>query len=106
MSENINEVRERLGYLAVIMGAQHAADLRALLADHARLKAVSQTLESALAGLTGFVATDVLESCNGSKCREPWCAGCCGEESAEQSAGKARIALETARSALAQAVQS
>lgn len=37
MSADINEVRERLGCLAVIAGAQHAADLRALLADHARL---------------------------------------------------------------------
>lgn len=98
---DINEVRERLAVIeseAATYG--DGDDLRALLDDHARLQAVSQQLEAALTGLTGFVVTGVVESCNGNKCREPWCAGCFGDEAAEQAASEARNALATARAAL------
>ena len=108
---DINEVREWLASISGVPGARVSAesdDIRALLADHERLPAVLHEGAAALAGLTGFVATDVVESCNGSKCREPWCAGCCGDEAAEQAVSEARSALAAARAAIdtAKAVQS
>lgn len=107
---DINEVRERLEEVAEDftergLAIPTANDIRALLADHARLQAVSQELAAALAGVAGFVATDVVESCNGSKCREPWCAGCFGEEAAEQAASEARTAVDAVYAAVSKAVQ-
>lgn len=71
--------------------------------SNARLIAAAPELLEALGELTKFVATEVLESCNGSKCRERWCAGCCGEEAAEQAANEASRALASARAAIAKA---
>ena len=48
-----------------------------------------ERLEAALRGVLPYVATEVLESCNGNKCREPWCAGCNGDETAKDAAEQA-----------------
>lgn len=69
----------------------------------ARLIAAAPELLEALNKLTSFVVTDVVESCNGNKCREPWCAGCFGEEVAEQTIREAQEALDAARAAIAKA---
>lgn len=68
-----------------------------------RLIAAAPELLEALNKLTSFVVTDVVESCNGNKCREPWCAGCFGEEVAEQTIREAQEALDAARAAIAKA---
>ena len=68
---------------------------------NARLIAAAPDLLDALTKVTSFVVTDVAESCNGNKCREPWCAGCFGEEVAEQTVREAREALDAARAAIA-----
>ena len=65
-------------------------------------EAIAELLE-AMSKLTSFVVTEVVESCNGNKCREPWCAGCFGEEVAEQTVREAREALDAARAAIAKA---
>ena len=70
---------------------------------NARLIAAAPELLEALTKLTSFVVTDVVDSCNGNKCREPWCAGCFGEEVAEQTVREAREALDAARAAIAKA---
>ena len=108
MSTDINEVRERLehdaeGFFETGIAVPTVADLRALLADHAKLQAISGELMKALTRLTEFVATDVAESCNGGKCRQPWCAGCCGDEAAEQAMSEARNALVRARAVITEA---
>lgn len=71
--------------------------------NDARLIAAAPELLEALNKLTSFVVTDVVESCNGNKCREPWCAGCFGEEVAEQTIREAQEALDAARAAIAKA---
>lgn len=63
-------------------------------------EAIAELLE-AMSKLTSFVVTEVVESCNGNKCRESWCAGCFGEDVAEQAVREAREALDAARAALA-----
>lgn len=63
-------------------------------------EAVAELL-AAMNKLTSFVVTEVVESCNGNKCREPWCAGCFGEDVGEQAVREAREALDAARAALA-----
>lgn len=62
-------------------------------------EAIAELL-AAMNKLTSFVVTEVVESCNGNKCREPWCAGCFGEDVAEQAVREAREALDAARAAL------
>ena len=108
MNTDINEVRERLERgLSISAGWRTirclSGDIRTLLADHAKLQAISGELTKALTRLTEFVATDVVESCNGSKCRQPWCAGCCGDEAAEQAMSEARNALVMARAVITEA---
>lgn len=76
---------------------EHAEESEA----NARLIAAAPDLLDALTKVTSFVVTDVAESCNGNKCREPWCAGCFGEEVAEQTVREAREALDAARAAIA-----
>lgn len=73
------------------------------VAAYERVRAAAPELLEALTKLTSFVVTDVVESCNGNKCREPWCAGCFGEEVAEQTVREAREALDAARAAIAKA---
>lgn len=67
----------------------------------ARLIAAAPELLEALTRLTSFVVTEVVESCNGNKCREPWCAGCFS--TAEETVADARDALAKAHDAIAQA---
>ena len=77
---------------------------RALAAEFVAEAMVQRAeLLEALNKMTSFVVTDVVESCNGNKCREPWCAGCFGEECAEQTVRDARDALAYARAAIAKA---
>jgi hypothetical protein len=66
-----------------------------------RSPAVAGLVEAAKA-VAPYVASEVLEHCNGNKCREPWCAGCMGEEHAEASVEKARDASSKLFAALAQ----
>lgn len=71
---NINEVRERLGCLAVIAGAQHAADLRALLAGHARLQAQVSLAAELLERLDGYTRGAPEKEC---RCHiSPPCSDC------------------------------
>lgn len=70
---------------------------------NARLIAAAPELLEALNKLTSFVVTEVVDSCNGNKCRELWCAGCFGEEVAEQTVREAREAMDAARAAIAKA---
>lgn len=70
--------------------------------DYDQLAERCERLELALRGLLPYVATSVLDSCNGSKCREPWCAGCFGDETANESAELAMSAYGVARALLAE----
>ena len=70
---------------------------------NARLIAAAPELLEELNKLTSFVVTEVVDSCNGNKCRESWCAGCFGEEVAEQTVREAREAMDAARAAIAKA---
>lgn len=68
---------------------------------NARLIAAAPELFAALDRIQNYVVTDVVESCNGNKCRESWCAGCFS--SAEETVAEARDALDAARAAIAKA---
>lgn len=59
-------------------------------------------LAEALRNVLPFVITEVLEHCNGAKCREQWCAGCMGEEEAEMAVEKSRRLGHEAYTALAE----
>lgn len=69
----------------------------------ANLIAAAPELLEALNRLTSFVVTEVVESCNGNKCRELWCEGCFGEETAERTVNEARDALTNARAVIEKA---
>lgn len=71
--------------------------------NNARLIAAAPELYEALKKLSSFVVTDLVESCNGNKCCEPWCAGCFGEDTAQETIANARNAAAQARVALAKA---
>lgn len=79
-------------------------DLRRLKSEvdarEAELAAENARLREALRNLTPWCVTDVLEHCDGNKCRELWCAGCFGEDQAEANVVRAREALKAARNAL------
>jgi hypothetical protein len=49
---------------------------------------VAEMIEAAK-GVLPFVVYQVLEHCNGNKCRDSWCAGCSGDEEAEQAVDEA-----------------
>jgi hypothetical protein len=57
-------------------------------------------LVDALKAVAPYVVSEVLEHCNGNKCREQWCAGCMGDEHAEASVEKAREASSKLYAAL------
>ena len=70
---------------------------------HARVVAAAPELLEALRSVLPYVVTDVLEHCDGNKCREPWCAGCCGDEGAEAAVADANAKYRAARAAIAKA---
>lgn len=72
-------------------------------ADAALIAAAPDLLE-ALKAVLPFVATDVVESCNGNKCREPWCAGCFGEDEAQASVDRAMLAYRAGHAAIKLAI--
>ena len=72
---------------------------------NARLIAAAPALLEALVDLIPYVVTDVLEHCDGNKCREQWCAGCVGEEEAEANVADARAKIVAARAAIRQATE-
>lgn len=53
------------------------------------MSTIADQLAGALRNVLPFVVTDVLEHCDGNKCRESWCAGCMGEEDAAANVKKA-----------------
>ncbi|WP_458788909.1 hypothetical protein [Dyella jiangningensis] len=61
---------------------------------------VSELIES-LNAVLPYVVSDMLEHCNGNKCRESWCIGCSGEEYATDSVAKANAATTKAYALLA-----
>jgi hypothetical protein len=61
--------------------------------------AVAELAEAAKA-IEPFVVWQVVESCNGNKCRDSWCAGCCGDEEAAASVARANEASRHLRAAL------
>src|SRR5690606_30577236 len=70
-------------------------------ADRAeKLEARAEQLAEALRGVLPFVVSDVLEHCDGNKCREQWCAGCMGDEYAAEQVEMARAAAQEARALL------
>ena len=88
---------------ALWLGALSPAQYMDARAEVSALIARKSELEAVIAELTCYVVTEVVETCNGNKCREPWCAGCFGEEVAEQTVREAREALDAARAAIAKA---
>jgi chemotaxis methyl-accepting protein methylase len=98
------EAYERAGNIHEVVSAKEAmtrySDLRAILDRMDDLAKDAARLREALMSVTPFVATEIVESCNGNKCREVWCAGCCGQESASAAIASAFDALAKARAAL------
>lgn len=54
-------------------------------------EAMAKLIES-LRDVLPYVVSDTLEHCDGNKCRESWCIGCCGEEYATEYVAKANAA--------------
>jgi hypothetical protein len=83
------------------------ADYAALLAERDAMQAEAamqlpevRALVEAVTLLQSYVPTDVIE-CNGDKCREPWCASCCGWDDATNGVAVAMGHAAVARAALA-----
>jgi len=70
---------------------------------NARLIAAAPELLEALRSILPYVVTDVLEHCDGNKCREQWCAGCNGHEAAEAAVADANTKYKAACILLAKA---
>ena|SRR5690606_8521895 len=77
---------------------KRVATAQAELHDEAEARA--ERLAEALRGVLPFVVSDVLEHCDGNKCREQWCAGCMGDEYAAEQVEMARAAAQEARALL------
>jgi predicted RNase H-like nuclease (RuvC/YqgF family) len=58
-------------------------------------------LAEALENCLPHIATEVIEHCDGKKCKEIWCAGCSGEQEAKRAAEKGTKAYRDARHVLA-----
>ena len=71
--------------------------------DDARLISAAPDLLKALNAVLSYMVWDTLESCNGNKCRNAWCEGCFGEESAQKTIEESRAAYAKARAAIAAA---
>ena len=57
-------------------------------------------LREALRELGRWTPSEVLPNCDGNKCREQWCAGCYGDQYAEEAIASVRKADAAARALL------
>jgi hypothetical protein len=69
--------------------------------DMAIIHAAMSDLIESLNEVLPYVVSETLEHCDGNKCRESWCIGCCGEECATDSVAKANAATTKAYALLA-----
>ena len=86
---------ERTAYMIVHRGAGLACSdaVRSAYSDeHHR----AERLAEALRDVMPFVVTDVLEHCDGNKCREQWCAGCSGDDEASEAVARSAKAAGVA----------
>ena len=69
------------------------------LYDAIMIKAERDRLREALRPILRFVPQSIVE-CRGDKCREPWCASCCGEDAANAALDRAQTEAADAHAAL------
>ncbi len=99
----INEIHGPNGETIVKWSGFDGVSKKRTVTANARLISKAPELLDALIAILPFVATEVLEHCDGNKCREPWCAGCVGEEAAIAAVEKSQRIYQEARTAIASA---